>query len=331
MPLVSVIIPNYNHEKYLAGRLQSIFQQTYNNLEIICLDDASTDNSLNILESHQQKQNLILIKNLQNSGNPFIQWNKGIRAAKGEYIWIAESDDFADPHLLESLIPILNNNPNVGLAYCQSYFIDEDDEILGTHLKDLERLNELQWQKDFILDGREVLASYMSVFNIIPNASGVLFRKEIFRRIGGASQEMILCGDWLTWSKMLTISDIGFVALPLNYFRVHDHSLRAKIHQKETYIMECLTVIKFIFDCTNINGRSKKKSVTRLMKQWLTIIINQPKSVSVSGALKIFRKSYGLFGFFYASLFLLSSLISLVPLASKIPKVIRKMKRICSK
>jgi glycosyltransferase involved in cell wall biosynthesis len=331
MPLVSVIIPNFNHAKYLRLRLNSIFQQTYNDLEIICLDDASTDESLEIIESFQREHNFTIIKNIQNSGNPFKQWNKGIAVAKGEYIWIAESDDFADPHMLENLILILDNHQNVGLAYCQSYYIDEDDEILGTHLNDLIRLDEFLWHYDFILDGRKMLETHMSVLNIIPNASGVVFRKEIFLKIGGACEDMSLCGDWLTWCKMLMISDIGFVAAPLNFFRVHNQSLRSSVRQKQLYILECLNVLKLVFSCINVEKQSKRKAFYCLKNSWLSIIINQPRRVTISGSLEIFKQSRVLFGYCKASFLLLSSFISFIPLISKAPIIIRIIKRVLGK
>ena len=93
-PLISIIVPNYNHEKYLKQRLESVFNQTYSNFEVILLDDCSTDSSLNILAEYIKNSKVShCIFNEANSGNTFIQWNKGISLAKGDYIWIAESDD----------------------------------------------------------------------------------------------------------------------------------------------------------------------------------------------------------------------------------------------
>lgn len=111
MNLVSIIIPNFNHHPYLQKRLDSIFNQTHQNFEVIILDDASTDSSLSLLDrykNHPKVSHYIL--NSKNSGSPFKQWKKGLALAKGDYIWIAESDDFCDLNFLESQLHHLEKN-----------------------------------------------------------------------------------------------------------------------------------------------------------------------------------------------------------------------------
>lgn len=103
--LVSVIIPNYNHAAYLRQRIDSVLSQSFDDFELILLDDCSTDNSREVLESYWQHPKLShLIYNETNSGSVFRQWQKGIDLAKGEFIWIAESDDYAHPQFLEKLL-----------------------------------------------------------------------------------------------------------------------------------------------------------------------------------------------------------------------------------
>ena len=107
-PLVSIIVPNYNHAKYLHQRLDSIFNQTCTNFEVILLDDLSTDNSIEILNSYNDSRISHRFYNKENSGSPFRQWKKGLEAAKGELVWIAESDDWADVSFLEKMIPLFS-------------------------------------------------------------------------------------------------------------------------------------------------------------------------------------------------------------------------------
>ncbi len=94
-PFVSIIVPNYNHEKYLRQRLDSIYGQTYKNYEVILLDDCSSDDSRTILNEYRDRypDRTRCEFNETNSGGVFRQWRKGISLAKGDYIWIAESDD----------------------------------------------------------------------------------------------------------------------------------------------------------------------------------------------------------------------------------------------
>ena len=106
-PLVSVIIPNYCHSRFLDLRIQTVLNQTYKNLEIIILDDCSPDNGASRLIIEKYRNNPLvshIIYNEVNSGNTFLQWKKGIELCKGEIIWIAESDDFCECNMLEELI-----------------------------------------------------------------------------------------------------------------------------------------------------------------------------------------------------------------------------------
>ena len=111
MPKISIIVPNYNHSSFLNERLDSIFNQTFQDFEVILLDDKSTDNSTEILRHYTQNEKVShFIINKKNSGSPFKQWKKGIELAKGEFIWIAESDDTCDLNFLEEQIKALQQN-----------------------------------------------------------------------------------------------------------------------------------------------------------------------------------------------------------------------------
>src|SRR5881394_4400235 len=103
-PTVTVIVPNYNHARFLRKRIDSVLGQTYPDFEVILLDDFSTDGSREILESYANHAKVTMEFNAQNSGTVFKQWNKGVRMARGRYIWMAESDDFADPRFLARMV-----------------------------------------------------------------------------------------------------------------------------------------------------------------------------------------------------------------------------------
>ncbi|NJL77190.1 MAG: glycosyltransferase family 2 protein [Saprospiraceae bacterium] len=128
-PVVSIIVPNYNHERYLVQRLESIFNQTFQDFEVILLDDCSTDGSVSVLQryaSHPKVTHFII--NEKNSGSPFVQWKRGIDLARGQYIWIAESDDWADLDFLAHLLPLVSQ-PNVNIAFCNSHWVNQAGAI----------------------------------------------------------------------------------------------------------------------------------------------------------------------------------------------------------
>src|SRR6056297_1998510 len=102
-PLVSVIVPNYNHANFLPERVRSILAQTYQNIELIVLDDCSSDNSVDVIKSLIADISIPVRVhfNSVNSGNVFSQWQRGIDMAKGEFIWICASDDTCESDFLE--------------------------------------------------------------------------------------------------------------------------------------------------------------------------------------------------------------------------------------
>src|SRR6185295_13093265 len=152
-PKVSVIVPSYNHALYLPERIDSIFAQTYNDLELLIFDDASTDHTHRILSRYYGKPGIQIIVSHRNSGSAFPQWSRGISLARGEFVWIAESDDSADPRFLETLVPLLDENPHLGLAYCQSRLINEESVDTGDSLNWTSDLDPDRWKADFVNNG----------------------------------------------------------------------------------------------------------------------------------------------------------------------------------
>jgi len=105
MLTVSVIIPNYNHSKFLRKRINSVLDQTFQKFEVIILDDCSSDNSKEIIEEYRFNNKIShIVYNDINSGSTFKQWEKGIQLAIGDLIWIAESDDWCEPNFLSILV-----------------------------------------------------------------------------------------------------------------------------------------------------------------------------------------------------------------------------------
>lgn len=131
MSKVSVIVPCYNHARFLKQRIDSILNQTYQDFELILLDDHSTDDSYSICLSYKDNPHVVHVEtNKQNSGKPFKQWEKGIRLAKGEYIWIAESDDYAGKEFLSNTVCLLDQHPEARLCLTGSYIVDEKGESI---------------------------------------------------------------------------------------------------------------------------------------------------------------------------------------------------------
>jgi glycosyltransferase involved in cell wall biosynthesis len=214
-PLVSVIIPNYNHAQYLDVRIQSVLQQTYLNFEIIILDDKSSDNSLDIITKYKENPHVTNITvNSENSGSPFIQWNRGFKLAKGDLIWIAESDDDCSPKMLEKLVAEFENDAVLSFAFSRSLEMNENGE----------KQNVLQkmFPSDVHCDGKDFNRKFMIWGNKVFNASSVVFRRDFALSIDKQYMNYRGAGDWLFWIEMAEKGNVAVVSEPLNFYRLYD-------------------------------------------------------------------------------------------------------------
>lgn len=277
MPKVSIIVPNYNHAKYLPQRIDSILNQTYTDYELILMDDKSLDNSDAILREYAEKYpHIKYYPNERNSGTPFHQWNKGADLAKGEYLWMAESDDFCEPTLLEKLVRLLDENPKCGIAYAQTYLVDEEGEKLNSYLKNLAFIYKSDpWEKDFIKNGTEANRDWLIFHNPIPNASGALIRKEAFINTGKADPNMKLNGDWYVYAKILSEWDLAFCAEHLNFFRVHAQTQRSRSRATHSIYNEILKLNYFIRDKTPDVESNANEALRKVANWWTGSLAHQ--------------------------------------------------------
>lgn len=274
MPSVTIIIPNYNHSRYLHQRIDSVLQQSYSNFELIILDDCSQDNSRDIITEYTKSDSRIKVFfNKKNSGSTFKQWNKGIALAKGEYIWLAESDDYADSNLLETLVNKLEADKSIGLAYCNSWDVDEESQVIGDKTDFYKSLDPELWTRDFLLEGKWLVETFMSYRNIIPNASAVVMRKSILEQVGLADESFRLNGDWLLWAKISLLSNVAFVAERLNYFRQHTNNVRSATNADGTALVELTRLLKKLNNMVSFRPFFLQVMISTLVAMWLEGII----------------------------------------------------------
>lgn len=227
--MISIIVPNYNHQKFLSQRLDTIFNQTFQDFEVILLDDCSTDDSWEYLKEYKHHPKVShCIRNEINSGSPFKQWKKGLELAKYDWIWIAESDDFSELDFLESLIAQIDNE--VSLIFAKSEFVDEK----GLPLFFNRINNEIQsydlGKKSIIMNGTQFISEFLVYRNYIVNASGVIFRKP--KTFPQAILSMKFAGDWFFWLKIIQGGKVIYLPRPLNSFRFHSGTSRIPLDEK---------------------------------------------------------------------------------------------------
>lgn len=268
MPKVTVIIPNYNHARYLPQRIDSVLGQTVQDIEVILMDDCSPDESRSIIDQYATGDPRIrVVYNQQNSGSTFKQWNKGFGFVTGEYIWIAESDDLCEPDFLASLLPLLEADSSVVLAYCNSYNMDEHGQVDSTWEGFLTELDAM-WSRDFVADGLSLIRRFMSYRNIIPNASAVVLRASTLREVGRADENYRVVGDWLFWARVISRGKVAYLARPLNYFRTHANNARSKNHVTGTSLEETSRVLGAMRAYGEPDHVFYSKAVKLLMDLW---------------------------------------------------------------
>lgn len=267
IPRVSVIVPNYNYARYMRERLMSIVNQRLPVYEIIVLDDASTDNSLETLQALRAEihPEPFIVTSSHNSGSVFRQWLHGVELARGEYVWIAEADDLAKPDFLERLVWRMEANPRVVLGYTQSEQINEAGNVTaGNYLEYTDDLNVAHWSESRISDGQTEVSLGLAIKNTLPNVSGVLFRTEPLREVLSRHIEEIasyrIAGDWLVYLLMLRNGQLVYDATPSNQHRRHGNSVtlssEAEAHYQEVVrVQQAAEVLFELDDATRQSAR----------------------------------------------------------------------------
>jgi GT2 family glycosyltransferase len=229
---VSVVVPNYNYSRHLRQRLESIFAQSYAVYEVIVIDDRSTDDSVEVVKRLQAERNwdLQLVTAEVNSGSVVEQWRRGVELARGELIWIAEADDWAEPEFLTTLAVHLDD-PEVILAYSQSRQVDEHGHVLAPHYLDyVKDVDDVKWRRSWVREGRDELREALVVKNTIPNVSATLLRREPLRRVLQDDMDFVRgfrrAGDYACYIRLLAGGGkIAFASEVLNNHRRHEQSV----------------------------------------------------------------------------------------------------------
>jgi glycosyltransferase involved in cell wall biosynthesis len=271
-PLVSVIVPNYNHAPYLAQRLDSIYRQTYSNLEVILLDDCSSDDSLQVLRDYAARypKRTICHFNAVNSGGVFNQWKKGLELAKGELIWIAESDDYCSDSFLEEMVRCFQTE-GVKLAFSDTEFVrgtpPETIWCLQHYLQDLG----LQvWDKSFIRSAHAMVKAGWVAKNLVPNVSSAVFRHpgKIDLFDDAEWLRLRLCGDWVFYLTLVRGGLVAYNPKAINYYRQHAANTSVNAQKEDIYYREHEIVAKRVAAMYAVGSEGFKRQEQVLYTHW---------------------------------------------------------------
>lgn len=240
-PMVSVLLPSYRHARFLRQRIDSILTQSYQNFELIMMDDCSPDESASIMMEYRDHPRVReIIVNKENSGNTFVQWQRGIALARGEYIWIAESDDVAEPTFLEKLVGRLIETDAV-MAYSYSTLIDAEGNALP---KDPNR----RWlyREPGVYEGKDFVRKRLSLACLVFNASMVVWRKSCFEDVDKSFAKYRHGGDWMFWFEVARQGRVVEVPECLNQFRQHEQKVTVDAQRTGDSFRETAPIQQFI-------------------------------------------------------------------------------------
>lgn len=209
-PLVSIIIPSYNHEKYIEECILSIINQTYENIELIVIDDGSTDSSNIILTKLQQQYNFIYIHR-PNQGL-INTLNEAIHLAQGEFVSWMGSDDFFVPEKTQLQINFFNANPDFALCYGKMTFIDNNSKIIK------------EAKSNSFAAGYVLPKLLYKCFIPLPT---IMVKKDILLQYG--FDERFFLEDYPLWLKIAKSYKVGYVNETLTYYRLHGSNASANL------------------------------------------------------------------------------------------------------
>lgn len=210
--LVSIVTPAYNAEKYIVETLECIFNQTYQNLEILIANDGSKDGTLNILKEYQKRDARIVIDDHENMGISK-SINRLTRMAKSDIVIRIDADDLMTPDRVEKQVRFFQENPEVGFLSCDAEFINEKGEVFG--YQSFEGFNKIE-------DSKTALQSHSLV---ICSQTGFATRKDAFLAVGGYDEDVIYAEDLDLFTRMVENgSPLIIIREPLVKYRIHSNS-----------------------------------------------------------------------------------------------------------
>lgn len=274
--LVSVVIPNYNYERFLLQRIYSILSQKRKIGEIIILDDNSSDNSVALAKKIERNIGHLvpvrLINNKKNRGT-FRQWERGFSVAKHDYVWIAEADDYCDTAFLDQVLSPMEQDPTIVLSYSDTGFVHEDGLFLESVKRHIDYQDSGHWRGDYINDGLDEVRNYSYLNNTVANVSSVVFKKkpEIdYAELFSLSREFKQAGDWVFYVNYMLHGKVAYIDKPLNFYRLHGNNVSSQTKAKDhlTEIHQVYDMLGKKINLTNAHKKAQQERTVFLKKAW---------------------------------------------------------------
>ena len=226
LPLISICIPTYNGEKFIRQALESAYSQTYPNIELVISDDASKDDTLEIIENFSSDKQLSINIYSHKPSGIGANWNNCIKKAKGEYIKFLFQDDILYPTCVEELVALATSDNDAGMVACKRSIITEGKETAATAswMKKYGNLQEgmaLEYSEYYLLDSGFLKRDKFLTNNRIGEPSTVLFERSIINKVGYFNEDLVQVLDLEFYYRILKHHNILILNKELASFRIH--------------------------------------------------------------------------------------------------------------
>jgi glycosyltransferase involved in cell wall biosynthesis len=222
-PAISVVIPIYNMELYIDEAIQSVLKQTFSDYELVLVDNASTDNTQQIISSYANNSNIRIFINELNLGMAQ-NWNKCLYHAKGKYIKFLNADDLLEETALENFAAILEAHPEISLATSHYELFGIDNQI--QHAKKIGRLG-----------GRKAIIDTIQTNNWIGCPTQVIFRRNDLY-LGFFNISSTWWSDMDLWYRLLTVGDLYVIDKVLSKNRSHANQISNQFGNQKSLISQ---------------------------------------------------------------------------------------------
>ncbi len=271
--LVSVIIPSYNSAAYLAEAIDSAFKQTFKNIEIIVIDDGSSDNTADIIKPYL---NRIQYYKKQNAG-PASARNVGLSHAKGDYVAFLDADDVWVPEKLEKQLKLIESNPAIGIVTCGEHQMDVNGKVF-----DSTRYIQYKDKNEFL--------NQMLIKNMVGGGSCCVVRRKCFDRIGLFDENLRGTEDWDMWMRLAEEYEVASIAEPLFYARIVPNSVSSLQNSMKMFNNEIKLLDKVFSSNKSLSTTQKARSYAfRYLAVAKSLRLNGDFSQAKDFALRAFR------------------------------------------
>ena len=285
-PLVSVCIPTFNAAKWILDSLNSALNQSYRPLEILVLDDASTDHTVELVRSIKDPRVKVIV-NKDNLGLTR-NWNRCVAMCKGEYLKFLLHDDILYPECIERMMGLFRADENIGVVFAPRDIIldaDRNDPIIQEWLDHWSVPHLKFGALTAINDGRELFLQYLNRGfrgNWIGEPSAVMIKKKCFDRLGSFNNSLYQICDVEMWLRIMFFYKIGFIPEKLSAFRVHADSASNVNMKSRRNCLDSLWLLESLSREPEIKAAHPEIEALRAIEllRFIKTLIRAPRAVS---------------------------------------------------